>query len=84
MDVCKLIVPSRHGSALNSHLAASPLVKLVEGVEKWEASGHPQGVLPQNWGGTEQNRTVTCVVLKVKANDRHKNLAPRHDEFRGP
>ncbi|GFX85388.1 hypothetical protein TNCV_3715621 [Trichonephila clavipes] len=44
----------------------------------------PQSVLPQNWGGTEQNRTVTSMVLKAKANDRRKNLALRHDEFRGP
>ncbi|GFW28235.1 hypothetical protein TNCV_4499651 [Trichonephila clavipes] len=27
----------------------------------------PQG---QNWGGTELNRTVTCIVLKATANDR--------------
>ncbi|GFU09233.1 hypothetical protein TNCV_1122381 [Trichonephila clavipes] len=46
-----------------------------------KAPDHPQGVLPQNWGGTEQNRTVTCMVLK--ANDRCENLALRHDEFRG-
>ncbi|GFS62103.1 hypothetical protein TNCV_476601 [Trichonephila clavipes] len=44
----------------------------------------PQGGLPQNWGGTEQNRTVKCMVLKAKANDRHKNLALRWDVFRGP
>ncbi|GFW43894.1 hypothetical protein TNCV_4786051 [Trichonephila clavipes] len=31
MDVCKCIVPSRHGSIINSHRAANPLVKLVEG-----------------------------------------------------
>ncbi|GFW51892.1 soluble guanylate cyclase 88E [Trichonephila clavipes] len=38
--------------------------------------GHPQGVLPLNWGGVEQNRTVTCMVLKTKDNDRHKNSSP--------
>ncbi|GFU35959.1 hypothetical protein TNCV_3089331 [Trichonephila clavipes] len=27
---------------------------------------HPQGVHPQNWSGTEQNRTVTSMVLKAK------------------
>ncbi|GFV39291.1 hypothetical protein TNCV_1229931 [Trichonephila clavipes] len=42
---------------------------------------HPQGVLPQNWGETKQNRTVTCMVLKAKANDRRKNLALRRDKF---
>ncbi|GFX11535.1 hypothetical protein TNCV_5141111 [Trichonephila clavipes] len=30
MDVCKCIVPLRHGGALNSSRAASPLVRLVE------------------------------------------------------
>ncbi|GFS60459.1 hypothetical protein TNCV_947071 [Trichonephila clavipes] len=44
----------------------------------------PQGVLPQNWGETEQNRTVTYMVLKAKANDRRKSLALNRYEFRGP
>ncbi|GFW45286.1 uncharacterized protein TNCV_4733941 [Trichonephila clavipes] len=69
---------------LNSRRAASPLGRLGEGEESWKAPDHPQGVLPQNWGGTEQNRTVTYMVLKAKANDRRKNLAPSRDEFRGP
>ncbi|GFV74395.1 transposable element Tcb2 transposase [Trichonephila clavipes] len=34
MDICECIVPSRHGGALNSHQAASPLVRLVEGEER--------------------------------------------------
>ncbi|GFU11448.1 hypothetical protein TNCV_1983591 [Trichonephila clavipes] len=37
MDVCKCIGPLRHGDTLNSHRAASLLVKLVEGEESWEA-----------------------------------------------
>ncbi|GFY30123.1 uncharacterized protein TNCV_4074361 [Trichonephila clavipes] len=73
MDVCKPIVPLWHGGTLNSRQAARPLVWLVEGEERWEAPGHPLGFLPLNWGGTEQNRTVTCMVLKAKANDRRKN-----------
>ncbi|GFW60510.1 hypothetical protein TNCV_568581 [Trichonephila clavipes] len=52
--------------------------------EKDGRSQHPQGVLPQNWSGTEKNRTVTCMVLKSKANNRRKNLALSRDEFRGP
>ncbi|GFV72900.1 hypothetical protein TNCV_1974471 [Trichonephila clavipes] len=44
---------------------------------------HPQEVLPQNWGGTEQNRAVTCMVLKAKANDKRKNLVLSRNEFRG-
>ncbi|GFV43130.1 uncharacterized protein TNCV_1410271 [Trichonephila clavipes] len=83
MDVSKCKVPSRHGVTLNSRRAASPLVRLVEGEERWEAPDHPQCVLPQNWGGTEQNRSITGMVLKAKA-DRRKNLALSHEEFCGP
>ncbi|GFV58382.1 hypothetical protein TNCV_2556261 [Trichonephila clavipes] len=56
----------------NSRRAANPLVRSVEG------PGHPQGVLPQNWGETDLNRSVTCIRLKATVNDR------RHLEFRGP
>ncbi|GFX28570.1 uncharacterized protein TNCV_1153781 [Trichonephila clavipes] len=76
MDICKCIVPSRHGGTLNSRRAASPLERLVEGEERREASDPPQGVLPLNWGGTEPNRIVTYMVLKATVNDRrHLALA---------
>ncbi|GFY07683.1 uncharacterized protein TNCV_4095531 [Trichonephila clavipes] len=78
------VVPSQHGGTLNSHRAPSPLVRLVEREEKWEAPDHPQGALPQNWGESEPIRPVTCMVLKVKANDRRKNLALSRDEFCRP
>ncbi|GFX23146.1 hypothetical protein TNCV_2933101 [Trichonephila clavipes] len=68
MDVCKCTVPLRHGSTLNSRQAAIPLVWLVEG--RWEVPDYSQGFLTLNWGGTEQKRTNTCMVLKAKANDR--------------
>ncbi|GFT12504.1 uncharacterized protein TNCV_5093211 [Trichonephila clavipes] len=68
---------------LNRRRAASPLVRLVEREERWKASDHPQSDLPLNWGGIEPNRSVTCMVLKVTANDR-RNLAFGHDEFRRP
>ncbi|GFX12204.1 hypothetical protein TNCV_1103221 [Trichonephila clavipes] len=48
------------------------------------APDQPQGVLPQNWGGTKQNHTVICMVLKAKANDKHTNLALHRDKFRRP
>ncbi|GFV73092.1 uncharacterized protein TNCV_299291 [Trichonephila clavipes] len=83
MDVCKSIAHSRHVVILNSRRVASPLVRLMEGEERWEAPDLPQGVLPLNWGETERNRYVTCMVLKATANDR-RNLALCHDEFRGP
>ncbi|GFU67590.1 hypothetical protein TNCV_1643391 [Trichonephila clavipes] len=52
------------GGTLNSHRVASPLVKLVEGEEKWKVPDHLQSVLPQNWGGTEQNCTLPSAVHK--------------------
>ncbi|GFU47041.1 hypothetical protein TNCV_2616161 [Trichonephila clavipes] len=48
-----------------------------------EAPDHTQGVLPQNWGETEANRPVTCMVLKAMTNNR-RHLALCHDEFHGP
>ncbi|GFT47360.1 uncharacterized protein TNCV_3749331 [Trichonephila clavipes] len=82
------------GGTLNSRRAASPLVRLVEVEEMWEAFDHSQGILPQNWGGTEPNCSVTSMVLKAKANNTHtglalkirsaKDLALSHDEFRKP
>ncbi|GFW55904.1 cullin-4A [Trichonephila clavipes] len=82
MDVCKCIVPLRHGGTLNSRRAASPLVRLGEAEERWEAPDPFHGVLPQNWGETELNSSVTCMVLKGTANDR-RHLALCHDEIRG-
>ncbi|GFV83401.1 uncharacterized protein TNCV_3055481 [Trichonephila clavipes] len=81
MDVCKCIVPSRHGSALNSRRDASPLERTVKEQERQMAPDNPQCVLPQNWGETELNRSVTYTVLKATANDR-RHLC--HEEFRGP
>ncbi|GFW26643.1 uncharacterized protein TNCV_2850331 [Trichonephila clavipes] len=46
MDVCLCVVPSRHGGTLNSHRAASPLVRLMEEEERWEAPDHFQCILP--------------------------------------
>ncbi|GFX86815.1 cullin-4A [Trichonephila clavipes] len=83
MDVCKCIVPSRHGGTLNSRRAASHLVRLVGREERWEPPDYPR-VFSLKIGGTKQNSTVTCMVLKAKANVRRKNLALSRDEFRGP
>ncbi|GFW85168.1 uncharacterized protein TNCV_3249081 [Trichonephila clavipes] len=69
----EVAVPLWHGGTLNSRRATSPLVWLVEGEERWEAPGHSQGFVLLNCGGTEQNRTVICLVLKAKVNDRRKN-----------
>ncbi|GFW81235.1 uncharacterized protein TNCV_375841 [Trichonephila clavipes] len=64
-------------------LAKLTAVPGFESRERWDAPDYPQGVLPQNWGETEQNRSVTCMVLKATDNDRRK-LALCYDEFRGP
>ncbi|GFX56352.1 uncharacterized protein TNCV_2242841 [Trichonephila clavipes] len=69
------------GGTLNSRRSSSPLVRLMEGQGRWEAPEHPQSVLLQNWGGIEHRRTVTCMVLKSKANDMRKNLVLHRDEF---
>ncbi|GFU80099.1 uncharacterized protein TNCV_579791 [Trichonephila clavipes] len=80
-DVCKRIVSSQHRGTLNCCRTASPLGKLVE--EKGEASGHPQGFLPPNWGETKPNCTFTCMVFKATVNDRCKSV-PCPEEFYGP
>ncbi|GFW42451.1 hypothetical protein TNCV_240481 [Trichonephila clavipes] len=41
MDVCKCGMPSSSDGTLNSRLAACPLVRFVEGEEKWEAPNSP-------------------------------------------
>ncbi|GFX26267.1 hypothetical protein TNCV_948671 [Trichonephila clavipes] len=71
-------------STVNSHQAASPLVRLVEEEESWEVPDYPQGILPQYWVQTEKNRTVAYMLLKAKANYRRKNVALSRDEFQGP
>ncbi|GFT25063.1 hypothetical protein TNCV_179751 [Trichonephila clavipes] len=41
-EACKGIVPLRHGDTLNSPRAASPLMRLVNGEERWEAPDPPR------------------------------------------
>ncbi|GFW89162.1 hypothetical protein TNCV_2685951 [Trichonephila clavipes] len=81
MDVCKCIILLRNGYTLNRHRAASPLVRLVEA--RWEAPVDFYGVLPQNWGGTKPNHTVTYMVLKLLLTT-GMHLAFHHDKFRKP
>ncbi|GFY33291.1 hypothetical protein TNCV_1241411 [Trichonephila clavipes] len=42
MDVCKCIVSLWHEDTLNSHRVASPLLRSVVGVEKWESPDSPR------------------------------------------
>ncbi|GFV84747.1 uncharacterized protein TNCV_4297291 [Trichonephila clavipes] len=83
-DVCKRIVSSRYGGTLNSRRVASPVMRLVKGEESWEDPEYPQDVLFQNWGETEQNHSVTCMVLKATANNNRRHLALLHEEIHGP
>ncbi|GFX59846.1 integrase catalytic domain-containing protein [Trichonephila clavipes] len=50
MDVCKCIVPSRHGGTLNCRRAASPLERLEEGKERFRSNMSKQrmGDLPMD------------------------------------
>ncbi|GFT17886.1 uncharacterized protein TNCV_4910591 [Trichonephila clavipes] len=83
MDVCKCIAPLRHVGTLNKHrLVPQVLSFVLFGGRGREVGGHLP--LPQNWGGMEKNRTVTCMVLKAKPKDRRKILTLSHNEFRGP
>ncbi|GFX14328.1 histone-lysine N-methyltransferase SETMAR [Trichonephila clavipes] len=61
----------RHGCTLNSLRATNPLARLVE-EERWVATDHLQGVLPQNWGGNELNlkRAMVYSVQSPKFQDR--------------
>ncbi|GFV46410.1 hypothetical protein TNCV_3232991 [Trichonephila clavipes] len=72
-----LIRQNRVSNKANTYTGCPRIIgtnlRLVKGEERWEALDHPQGVLPQNWGGTEQNRTVSCMELKAKVNDKRKN-----------
>ncbi|GFU24128.1 hypothetical protein TNCV_2007191 [Trichonephila clavipes] len=69
------------GGTLNSRTAASSLVSLGEGEERWDASDDPQSILPRNWGPS--NCSVTCMVFKATVNGR-RTTSPWHDEFCGP
>ncbi|GFY23426.1 hypothetical protein TNCV_3941191 [Trichonephila clavipes] len=78
MDACKCIVPLRHGGALNSRQAASPLVRWMEGEERWEA---PPGVSPSK---LEWNRAKSYCRLRDARSQGVKILALSRDEFRWP
>ncbi|GFV41756.1 hypothetical protein TNCV_3629071 [Trichonephila clavipes] len=68
------------GGTLNNRRATSPLVRLVEGEERWLALDHLQGVPPLNRRRNELNRTITCMVLKATVNDRRtSSLRKGHD-----
>ncbi|GFW97758.1 hypothetical protein TNCV_1425211 [Trichonephila clavipes] len=68
IDVYKYIVPSRHAGTLNSHRAASPLVRLVAGDERWEAPDPPPGCPPSK---LRWNRAKSyCHLFGATSNNR--------------
>ncbi|GFV50427.1 transposable element Tcb1 transposase [Trichonephila clavipes] len=73
-------VPQEH---IQSLFESMPRRVAAPSSRKFSREVGRRGVLPQNWGGIEQNRTVTCVVLKATGNDR-RTSSPCRDEFRGP
>ncbi|GFU68014.1 hypothetical protein TNCV_2823571 [Trichonephila clavipes] len=73
MNVLGAQVTLWRGVTLNNHRATSPLVRLAEMKERWETSDHFQGIFAKNWGGTQPNRTITCLLLKATANGRRKS-----------
>ncbi|GFW98657.1 hypothetical protein TNCV_2758361 [Trichonephila clavipes] len=64
MDVCKCIVPLRHGGTLNSRRAASSFVWLVDGVERWEAHDRPQ--VSSLKFGVETSEIVLSPIVRVQ------------------
>ncbi|GFW64030.1 hypothetical protein TNCV_707351 [Trichonephila clavipes] len=76
MDVCKCIVLTRHWSNRKSSCEVGGRGREVGGPDQ------PQGFIPLNWGGTEKKCTVTCMVLKAKANDRQRRLRRLVERFR--
>ncbi|GFU45706.1 extended synaptotagmin-3 [Trichonephila clavipes] len=91
MDICKCMVPLRHGGTLNSRRAASPLMRLVAGDERvgWQYTRiynpqrHPRVLVIKC--GTDPSQIVLspawCSMLQPMTG---VHLAYCHDEFRGP
>ncbi|GFY35299.1 uncharacterized protein TNCV_796551 [Trichonephila clavipes] len=80
MDVCKCAVPLRHGGTLNSRRAASPRVRLVEGIERTLTT---RRCPPSKLGWKRAKSYCHLYVLKATANNR-RHLALCHGGFRGP
>ncbi|GFS71453.1 hypothetical protein TNCV_5051561 [Trichonephila clavipes] len=84
MDVCKHIVHLRHGVTLNSRQAASYLVR-----GWWKGKRGGRLLIPPRVFSHEIGVEPRKIVLspawcsKLRLNDRRKNLALSHDEFRG-
>ncbi|GFV24020.1 hypothetical protein TNCV_1316741 [Trichonephila clavipes] len=56
----------------------------MEREERWEAPGHFQGVLPQNWGGNESKIVRSPVCAQSYGLRQVYNSGLFHNEFRGP
>ncbi|GFV53137.1 hypothetical protein TNCV_4954231 [Trichonephila clavipes] len=67
-------MPLRHWGTLNSRRATGPLIRLVEGKERWEAPAPKYCSLKLGWHRAK-NRTATFTVLKATANDRRPSFS---------
>ncbi|PRD21717.1 UNVERIFIED_CONTAM: hypothetical protein NCL1_51005 [Trichonephila clavipes] len=65
--------------SVDFYILNSIQANLVEGEERWKASDHPQGALSLNWGGTESNRTVTCMMINATTNVSSKTVKNIHN-----
>ncbi|GFX80231.1 hypothetical protein TNCV_2642471 [Trichonephila clavipes] len=82
MDVCKCIVPSRHGGTLNRRRVTSPLVRLVEG-EKRNQRRRCGRALPAVGGliNREKNAGVVSAVCEATTQLLAAGLAPAKAVF---
>ncbi|GFW65741.1 hypothetical protein TNCV_585671 [Trichonephila clavipes] len=58
LDTFSVHRPHQH-VVLKSRLTTSPLVRLVERKERWDATDNSQGALSQNWDATKPNHNIT-------------------------
>ncbi|GFW40618.1 hypothetical protein TNCV_4824541 [Trichonephila clavipes] len=84
MDGCKCIVPLRRENTPTIRRAASPLVSLVVKNNRGKIPDHLQGLLLQNWGGTEQNHTAHAQWCSKLLLTTGVDLVFFRNEFPGP
>ncbi|GFT06426.1 uncharacterized protein TNCV_3355661 [Trichonephila clavipes] len=74
LDICKCIVPSRHGGTLNSRRAAS-LVMLVEGkLSNWAVASAIDIIAPDTPTHFNHNAPSTIIDIGFAANFSHSNV----------
>ncbi|GFY03262.1 hypothetical protein TNCV_1172221 [Trichonephila clavipes] len=82
MDICKCIVFSWHGGTPNNRRAASPLMRLVAGDERWEAPDLPPVCSPSKFGWNRAKPYGHLLSRLRPTTGVH--LALCHGEYHGP